>query len=799
MVHVTGLSVTHFVSSLVSDFTPIVFLALCYGFYHARIQHLLDFKYPLTFTVFIFFADMLTVVITGENLEHSVQRMIKVYPFLYLTFLVTDALYRSIFPDRITWKAWHSLNALTNNTVRVGMVMALYTGFLLVSVQSNEVNLFYLDVFPQSPILTVGLSVLIFHALPLLIGHVFMGAPWYLMALFSALISAGFVFLQSGWVAFFVAVGCGVLVSALFWCFGIWPTILASLMHHLMMIFPHPQLQLYLGALVSIFLIGMLVFQVIFENQYLSIGAYSLKKRAPILLFETLHVGAVPRHFLLIAIGVLGLGLKFSDVSLNQNSRLVPIAYDAAIAKSREVLHARGIKDQAQMHAIARMVPLDISLLDRVRQSHQGHWRQLIPAFIKWGCWQVLTYTPNRLVMYESLICQNRQWTQVHTKHVIPGRLMDESQAVQVARTAIGDVLNLLPEHLSFTSARLDEGLKGDQRWHIRYDISNYLAPNDIGLYALVDVNGSKNTNVYLDIDPPQDKKSDGYWWVWRMFASSFSAKTLLVSSLLIAIYVFGRRVSWMFELTWLNISSFVLMGVFVSINFQQGMNARLFDWVMDAQQADWLNPVIPMLQVGIYALLLNAMMGGSYYLQQYYPPLSFFAVIVSGAVGSLFWILYVGLAIVFGDILPLELGRLWVFFLPHASVFSSMMLLYWLLVVGILTFWGRILVSGDLKLHALFLTFLSLAFNYYAQTPTQSMGCLLLVYMVYPLWIHMMRWYGLRVVVPFVSFPLIYWVSWVLPMARLDVKVAGGFILIALSAALIAVMVQSRKREVLT
>jgi hypothetical protein len=35
--------------------------------------------------------------------------------------------------------------------------------------------------------------------------------------------------------------------------------------------------------------------------------------------------------------------------------------------------------------------------------------------------------------------------------------------------------------------------------------------------------------------------------------------------------------------------------------------------------------------------------------------------------------------------------------------------------------------------------------------------------------------------------------------MARLDVKVAGGFILIALSAALIAVMVQSRKREVLT
>jgi hypothetical protein len=150
------------------------------------------------------------------------------------------------------------------------------------------------------------------------------------------------------------------------------------------------------------------------------------------------------------------------------------------------------------------------------------------------------------------------------------------------------------------------------------------------------------------------------------------------------------------------------------------------------------------------------------------------------------------------GGDLPLDLGRLWVFFLPHSGIFTSMMLLYWLLVVGVLTFWGRILVSADKKLHGVFLMFFSLGVIHYAQTPTQSFGLLLLSLGVYPVWLYMMRWYGLRVVVPFVSFPLIYWISWVLPMARVDIKVASGLVLVALVTALVAVMIQPRKREVL-
>jgi len=789
--------VTHFVSSLVSDFTPIVFLALCYGFYHARIQHLLDFKYPLLLTLLVLGVDVMTVGLTDFNFELIIRRMIKVYPFLYLTFLVTDALYRSTFPNRITWKSWHGLRALTNNTVRVGVVMALYAGLLLVGVQSYEVEPLYLTVFPQSPVLAVVLSVLVFHALPLLVGHLLIGAPWYLMALFSALISAGFVFLQAGTVAFFVAVGCSILISALFWCFGLWPTLIASLMHDLILTYPHPQVQFYLGGVVLVLLAVMLILQLMFETKYLSIGAYSLNKREPMVLFETLQVGAVPRPFLFFSIIVLGVGLKLSDTSLGKGDRLVPITYQEAVAKSHEVLHARGIQGANQMQTIARMTPLDISLLDKVRHDYQEHWQQLIPAFIKLGCWQVLTYTPDRQVIYESLICQNRQWTQVHTKHVTLARPINQAHAMQVAKLAIGDAVNVLPEHLSFTHAEVEEKVRGYQRWHVRYDIAGYLAPNDIGLYAQVDVDGLNSAGVYFDIDPPQKSASDIYWLIWRTLSSSSAIKILLVSSLLIGIYVFGRRVSLMLEPNAVNIIWFLLIGIFMCVNFQQVIDSRLFDWVLD-NQAAWLNPVMPIIKVGVYAFLLSGLVMGSYHLHQHYPPLSFFALTVSGAVGSLFWIMYVGLAIFMGGDLPLDLGRLWVFFLPHSGIFTSMMLLYWLLVVGVLTFWGRILVSADKKLHGVFLMFFSLGVIHYAQTPTQSFGLLLLSLGVYPVWLYMMRWYGLRVVVPFVSFPLIYWISWVLPMARVDIKVASGLVLVALVTALVAVMIQPRKREVL-
>ncbi len=784
-----------FVSSLVSDFTPIVLLALCYGFYHARIQHLIDFRYPLILTILVFLVEIITVLMTDLKFEFSVEPIMRVYPFLYLTLLVTDALYRSTFPDRITWKAWHSLRALTNNTVRVGVVMALYAGFLQVGVQVNYIEPLYLSVFPQSPVLTVILSVLIFHALPLLVGNVLIGAPWLLMALFSALVSSGFLLLKMGAVTFSVAVGCSILVSALFWCFGLWPTLIAYLMRDLIISFPNPQLQFYLGGLVLLLLIVMLILQIIFETQYLSIGAYSLRKREPMVLFETLQVGAVPRHFLFLAIGVLGLGLKLSDWSLAQNTRLVPIAYHEAIAKTHEVLRLRGVQVNNQMRTIARMAPLDLFFLEGVREVDANGWQQLIPAFIKWGCWQTLTYQLDKSIVYETLICQNRQWTQVHALHHTINRAVAQNEAKEIAITAIGENVNLLPKQLSLTMSTLKQALPGYPRWQLWYDISGYLASSDIGLNARVDIDGSSSAGVYLDIKPPA-MKNEVYWSIWRMGSSVSAIKILLVSSLLIAIYVFGRRVAKLVEPTGINILSCLLIGVFVFVNYQQVINAQTFDWVLDDQQS-WLNPVIPIIQVAVYALLLSGMVVGSYHLQQHNPPLSLFSLTVSGAVGSLFWILYVGLAIAKDD-LPIELDRLWLFFLPHQGVFPSMMMLYWMLLVSALTFWGRVLVKGGMVLHVCFIITFSLGLSYYAATPTQSAALLMLFFIAYPIWLRLMRLYGLRIIVPCASFPLIYWLSWVLPMARADIKLGAAIVLLSLLSALILVIVQPRKREVL-
>ena len=181
------------------------------------------------------------------------------------------------------------------------------------------------------------------------------------------------------------------IVSALFWCFGIWPALVAELLHAVIIVHPDVTIQFYLGGALLGLLVAMIFLQIFTDTQYLSI-AYSIQHARPIRLFEPQQIGDVPKAFLFVSIVVLGLGVKLSDVSLLKKAQPYPVSYQTALAKNRDILANHGILLNSQSVVMARMHPIQAKQVDRIYKAHRVYWQRACPSLHSLG---VLGLSPN--------------------------------------------------------------------------------------------------------------------------------------------------------------------------------------------------------------------------------------------------------------------------------------------------------------------------------------------------------------------------------------------------------------------
>mgnify|MGYP001224746628 CR=1 FL=1 len=775
-------------AAFVNDLTPLLVLVGCYGFWFARVNHLLDFTPATYWLFFITVLDLLWQLTAQKTFfwdEYFKSRAL-ILPYIWIGLVVCDALYRRIFPERVTWSAWLSPSALCNHTVRTGFVMAIYVAFLLVVIQ-QQMTTIAARVFDHSGFIGVISSVLAFQAVPLLISGIHFKRQWAVIAGFSSFLAAVPLLNTSG---FLVGVGCNFLLSSLFWCFGLWPTVLAEVIYRFVLLNPDQMMQVYLASTVFVLMVLMIAAQIVFTPIYLSIGSFSIKTSRPMRFFEPPNPGAVSTVSLLAAIFILGLGMQWSEYVINQQIYTKPMSYEQVLLKNSEVLRNHGIRTNGSTQVDARMTPIDLSSLQQMRTDD---WKKLIPAFIPWGCWQVITRLNDRGGnIYQINICHQDRWTQIF--HLTP-QGADMSMAPperDIARMAIQDAVNIPPDSLEYKQMRLDPTKRG---WLLDFDIKEYVKRLDLNLYAQVGMSHGEVSSVKFKIEQPQSKSTA--WQVFSFLNIHGINKFLLISSLFAGIMIYGRRINRLFTINFPAVVGFAMSGATALVFYQQSiMHLKMEQITINPWEQD-LYYVVPIIKVTINAFLVFLGIRGFVQLLRYSPPVNFLATITMGALGTTFWVVVVFLSLFCGDSIALEASRLWVYFLPHSSLyFTCVVIMFWLLALIISVFWGRVLQSSRWPLHLAFILICSLGFIDLSYSPLQAISIVSCLLIVYPLVCKGVGWYGLRSLVPLISFPMIYWLSWVISTSQFSIKLGGLLILCVIFSGMIASMVYPRCRE---
>ena len=478
-----------------------------------------------------------------------------------------------------------------------------------------------------------------------------------------------------------------------FWCFGIWPALVAELLHAVIIVHL-VTIRFYLGGALLGLLVAMIFLQIFTDTQYLSIGAYSIQHARPIRLFEPQQIGDVPKAFLFVSIVVLGLGVKLSDVSLLKKAQPYPVSYQTALAKNRDILANHGILLNSQSVVMARMHPIQAKQVDRIYKAHRVYWQELVPAFIPWGCWQVVTQLVGQknAPVYEVDICQNRFWTQTFKKSFTHDENeISASKAAQMAQVAIQDALNLAPSALTFTEA--DDKVPGyGGYWLVRYAIHDEFLPSDLDVFANVDFDSKAVRGVHFRVTPPEHP--DGLWELFDFLSINGAGKLFAFSSFLVGIYAFGRRLSKLLIPSVLNVSLYLISGAAITAFYRQKQLAAYMDLLLASPNEMNVLDGLPAIKICIYALLVSMGLRAALQLLWHYPPLNFFATTVMGAVGTLAWIVFISAGIFFGDMVATEASKLWPSFLPQSSLyFSSSLLLVAAIAFIVAVFWGRLLI----------------------------------------------------------------------------------------------------------
>ena len=109
-----------------------------------------------------------------------------------------------------------------------------------------------------------------------------------------------------------------------------------------------------------------------------------------------------------------------------------------------------GEVEQKDTQFFARRFPVHLDEMSAIGHAFPNDWQVLTPAFIAWGCWQVIADMPKQKdkKVYEMVICEGPRWNQFfkHSKSKVnKAKITERSVAIASAMHAIQDDLKYSP------------------------------------------------------------------------------------------------------------------------------------------------------------------------------------------------------------------------------------------------------------------------------------------------------------------------------------------------------------------